>query len=129
MPFDWSEFLTLAEQLSQNPAANEASLRTAISRTYYSIFNVAYARAMTTAGPFPGNQGMHQWCWVKYTSTGDQACRQLGLTGERLKQRRIRVDYQSGDIQQLPTLVQRSIMEAHQFHRDFAALNPRYPLP
>ena len=42
-PFDWNQFLTLARTLSEN--ADEASLRSAVSRAYYCAFNTAMARA------------------------------------------------------------------------------------
>ena len=39
MPFDWNEYLTLAEELRKNNG--EAHQRSAISRGYYSAFNLA----------------------------------------------------------------------------------------
>ncbi|MGB0861830.1 MAG: HEPN domain-containing protein [Saprospiraceae bacterium] len=38
MQFNWREYLSLSKELIQNK--NEASYRSAISRAYYSIFNV-----------------------------------------------------------------------------------------
>ena len=43
MPFDWNEFLTLARELAAK--TDDASKRTAISRAYYCVFNLATARA------------------------------------------------------------------------------------
>ena len=39
MPFDWTEYARLAEELGTR--ADEASLRTAISRAYYSVYHQA----------------------------------------------------------------------------------------
>ena len=39
MPFDWTEYARLAEELGTRP--DEASLRTAISRAYYSVYHQA----------------------------------------------------------------------------------------
>ena len=44
MPFDWNEFLTLAKALSR-AVSDEASLRSAVSRSYYSAFKLAMERA------------------------------------------------------------------------------------
>lgn len=42
MKFDWSEYFNLAQELaaisSDNFASNEAKLRFAVSRAYYSVF-------------------------------------------------------------------------------------------
>ena len=43
MPFDWSEFLTLADELGKR--ADEASLRSALSRAYYYVYHLALRRA------------------------------------------------------------------------------------
>jgi hypothetical protein len=48
MPFDWNDFLTLAEELAARD--DQASKRTAISRAYYSVFHAANARAERTTG-------------------------------------------------------------------------------
>ena len=39
-PFDWSEFLTVAEELARR-TDDEVALRTAIGRAYYATFGVA----------------------------------------------------------------------------------------
>ena len=127
MPFDWNNFLVLAEELARR--ADEASKRTAISRAYYCVFNLAFARAEWSAGPFPGAESFHNWCWGKYEATPDLGCQQLGHDGQRMKRRRVKADYKSADIPRLDDEVQRMLQEAHQFRVDLAALNPRYPLP
>lgn len=129
MPFDWNDFLTLAEELANRPSADAAAMRTAISRAYYSVFNTAFARAASTGGPYSNNQGRHQWCWSKFQSNRDVFCRQLGINGDRMKQRRVRVDYQNADIQRLEEQMRRQIREARQLRQDLATLDPRLPLP
>jgi hypothetical protein len=127
MPFDWNEYLVLARQLAA--AGDEASKRSAISRAYYFVFNVAFARAEDTAGTYRGNEGYHKWCWDKYRNTPDMSCRQLGIDGERMKQRRVKVDYKAAPIPRLDDEVRRMLLEAQQFRASLDALNPRYPLP
>ena len=126
MPFDWNNYLTLAEQLATGP--DEASKRTAISRAYYCVFNLAFARAESTAGRHPGKESYHNWCWKKYTNTRDGSCKQLGNDGIRMKRRRVKADYKAADIPRLDDEVRRMLEEARQFRTDLAALNPRYPM-
>src|SRR5712691_8074455 len=92
MPFDWNNFLVLADELATR-VDDEASKRTAISRAYYCMFNLAFARAESTAGPYPGDQSSHNWCWGKYQATPDPTCQQLGNDGQRMKRLRVNADY------------------------------------
>lgn len=127
MPFDWNKYLTLAEELATR--ADEASKRTAISRAYYCVFNLAFARAESTAGPHPQGETYHNWCWSKYETTPDSSSKQLGIVGRRMRRRRVQADYKAADIPRLDDQVRRILEEARQFRTDLAALNPRYPLP
>jgi hypothetical protein len=100
MPFDWMEYLTLAQTLAAN--GDEASKRTAISRAYYFVFHLAYARAERNCGRKPqGPPGTHEWCWDKYSKNADIACRAVGIEGTRLKRLRHDVDYRSSTITRL----------------------------
>jgi len=127
MPFNWNDLLTLADELATK--IDEASKRTAISRAYYCVYNLAFARAVATVGPKPRDAPYHQWCWDQYISTPDLACRHLGIAGQRMKDRRVKADYHAADIRRLHDEVQRTLAEAHQFLADLATLNPGYPLP
>lgn len=127
MPFDWNNYLSLAEELATK--ADEASKRTAISRAYYCVFNQAFARAESTAGSYPKEQGYHKWCWSKYMATPDLSCRQLGVDGDRMFRLRVRADYNAEDIPRLGDRVIRMLQDARQFLTALAALGPRYPLP
>ena len=127
MPFDWTNFLTLAEELATK--TDKASKRTAISRAYYCVFNLAFARAQSRVGLRPKDAPSHQWCWQQYTGTLDPACQQLGNTGDRLKRMRVKADYRDTDIPRLDGEVQRMLEDAHQFLADLATLDPKYPRP
>ncbi len=127
MAFDWNNFLVLAEELGAR--ADDASRRTAISRAYYFAFNLAFARAESTAGARPVGEASHYWCWNKYAATPDWDCKRLANLGRRMKYWRVRADYKSGEIPRLADEVQRILVEARQFPADLAALNPRFPLP
>jgi uncharacterized protein (UPF0332 family) len=127
MPFDWNDFLTLAEELATK--LDDASKRTAISRAYYCVFNLASARAESKVGPRPKDVPSHQWCWDQYISTPDLTCRQLGNTGERMKRMRHKADYRATDIFRLDDEVRRVLQEAHELLAGLAALKPQYPRP
>ena len=127
MPFDWKNFLSLAEVLAANN--DDASKRTAISRAYYCVFNLAFARAEMTAGRKPKGERYHQWCWDQYRRTPDLACKQLAATGQRMKDRRVAADYHAADIRRLDDKAQRMLQEAHEVMEGLTVLDPKYPRP
>jgi uncharacterized protein (UPF0332 family) len=94
-PFTWTEFLALAKSLSQN--TDEASLRSAVSRAYYSVFNVALARAEERGYRPKGDArgGMHDLLWQMYERNEDDVCRQISVLGPRMKRRRVIADYKT----------------------------------
>jgi len=127
MAFDWNDFLTLASVLA--PQRNEASKRTAISRAYYCVFNLAYVRAESKVGRRPQGERSHSWCWEQYQRTPDVTCAQLGIAGDRLKRMRTRADYNSLPIPRLDDQVERVLKDARKFLGDLASLDARYPHP
>ncbi len=127
MAFDWNQFLALAEELADR--ADDASKRTAISRAYYCIFNLAFARAETSGCTKPKGVSYHQWCWEQYTNSGDWSCKQLGLDGDRMRWLRVKADYKEAEIYRLDDKVRRMLQDAHEFLKDLAALDPTFPRP
>jgi hypothetical protein len=65
MPFDWNQYLTLAKTLSQ-AVTDEASLRSAVSRSYYSAFKLALERAELNGyrDKFDETGSSHQLLWI-----------------------------------------------------------------
>jgi hypothetical protein len=124
MAFDWNNFLLLAEELAQR--GDEAAKRTAISRAYYFIFNLAYARAEQNGAFVAGDR--HTQCWRRYMTTPDPACRRLGNVGDRMKGRRVSADYEAPTKERLDDEVQRALEEARQFKTDLTTLPSRFPL-
>ena len=127
MPFEWTMYLRLAEELASRP--DEAAKRTAISRAYYFVFNIAFARAESTAGRCPVNEGRHAWCWNKYIQSPDIDCKQLGNDGDRMKRRRAEADYVESTKVNLDEQVRLMLIEAHRFEARLAALPARFPRP
>jgi hypothetical protein len=126
MPFDWNEYLTLAEQLAQRN--DEASKRSSVSRAYYSAFHDAFSRAEQNCGPKQGGNS-HQWCWDRYIYTPDAACNQIGVDGDRLKAKRVRADYNAEEIKRLDEYVARALADARSLKRRIAALDAQCPRP
>jgi uncharacterized protein (UPF0332 family) len=127
MPFDWTKFLTLAQELATR--VDDASRRSAVSRAYYSAFNVAYQRAILTAGNRPSDQSSHSWCWRKYTATNDKSCRRIGIIGERMKRLRVDADYKADDDPRIEDAVRRVLEEAQDCLARISVLDRSYPLP
>jgi len=126
MPFDWNEFLRLAEELAVR--ADDASRRSAISRAYYSVYHRANPRVVANCGPRPSGTTAHKWCWDKYQQTSNSACKSLGLAGDRMKRRRHEADYRD-NIYRLEDVVRTVLDEARRFPADLDALDARYPCP
>jgi uncharacterized protein (UPF0332 family) len=100
MSFDWNEYATLAEELSRRD--NEASLRTAISRIYYSTYHEAKTYLLDEGIQLSTSDSSHKIIWNGYKNMG-RSCRSVGLNGERLFDNRKKADYESevGNINQL----------------------------
>lgn len=108
MPFDWNEYATLAEELSKRD--NEASLRTAISRIYYSTYHAARAYLLDEGIPLSISDSSHKIVWNGYRNMGG-TCRSVGVNGERLLDNRKKADYDN-DIKGMSQLVNESLIVA-----------------
>jgi uncharacterized protein (UPF0332 family) len=126
MAFDWYNFLELAEELAARED-DEASKRTAISRAYYSAFNVALQRAKLMAWPRPPKPPIHQWCWREYQAAADPASRELGNIGHRMKRKRTQADYEKNDWRRIDEDVLQVIEDARGIPARLAALPPLRP--
>jgi uncharacterized protein (UPF0332 family) len=90
MPFDWSEYLRLATQLSTN--ADEAAQRTSMSRSYYCVYHKASERAVST-GYIDQQKHWKLWELYEVTNASDRICRKLGSLGSRMHKERKDADY------------------------------------
>ena len=93
MPFDPRDFLSLAENLASASTANEADLRTAISRAYYAV-HLRARETLFAAGQLQGtkSQADHRTVISKLRSRGGS----LGDQVDWLRVRRNRADYRLG---------------------------------
>jgi len=95
MSFDWNEYFTLAQELSQakggTRAAHEARLRSAVSRSYYSVFCSA-RNYLTRKNVRPPKQEIHMFVKDQYLNSTDTAKRQIGSNLDRLRIYRNKAD-------------------------------------
>ena len=96
MPFDWNDYLLLAKKLIAAQDADEAALRSAVSRTYYCVFNLAMYRARLTSYRTKDDASSHDQLWSLYERNAESSdCKQVSLIGARLKRRRVNADYRT----------------------------------
>lgn len=96
MSFNWLEYLELAKALytsPSNPGPEEACLRTAISRAYYAVFNIARAYAYSDHLQVGEGTGSHQAVIEHFKSSADSNKRRIGISLERLRTSRNKADY------------------------------------
>ncbi len=109
MSFDWTDYLQLAKELATNP--DEANKRSAISRAYYCIFNLAKDLAENQLGyQHSSYQNSHKPMWDKFEGRG-KTLKAIHSKGLSLKRRREQADYYK-DFSELETSLGFAIAEA-----------------
>ncbi len=125
-PFDWSEYLNLANELAKR--TDEASIRSALSRAYYFVYHLALERVKANGFIVRPGEGTHTQMWRNFSGSPEPDCWKLAEIARRLKEKRERADYQ-----QIYVRIGEEILEMLADAQDFAArlrkLNPRYPDP
>jgi uncharacterized protein (UPF0332 family) len=94
MSFDWSTYLQLAKRLATEKG-DEASLRSAVSRAYYCVFNLAMIKAKSNDFRTKDDAGSHDQLWTLYGRNTDLQCPKISNIGARMKRRRVKADYHS----------------------------------
>jgi hypothetical protein len=89
--FDWSGYLELADELAKR--ADEAALRSAISRGYYYVYHLALKRAEANDFKPLSGEGTHTQLWRVFSTSPEPDCINLGHIASRLKEKRERADY------------------------------------
>jgi uncharacterized protein (UPF0332 family) len=125
MPFEWPEFLTLAEGLSKRN--DEAALRTAVSRAYYYVYHLGRQRILDNGFHFNKGADTHKQVWEKFAADVDFRCRKLNSLAKMLHDKRKQADY---DIpypmveKEFPALLD----IAKRFASDLNAIDKRLPV-
>ena len=126
MPFDWPEYLTLADELSRR--TEEACLRTAISRTYYYVYHLARQRLIENDFIIIRGGDTHKQVWEKFQGDADNRCKKLNDLAKILHDKRKQADYDNpygGRIEaEFPALLE----IAKKFANDLNALEKRLPV-
>jgi uncharacterized protein (UPF0332 family) len=91
--FDWREFVAFAEELVAGGAPTEASQRSAVSRAYYAVFNIARARLVAEGRIDPTRHEAHDQVWLTLDA-GSRGERRIGQGGRRLRYWRNWADYE-----------------------------------
>jgi hypothetical protein len=126
-PFNWSEYLRLAEELGSR-TGDEAALRTAISRAYYYVFHLALDRAKGNGFVTMSGESTHLQLWRLFTTSPEPSCLSLGQIAIRLKEKRERADYNdyfARITEEIPPVLE----DARRFATLLSALAPRFPRP
>jgi len=92
MAFDWPDFLTLADELSQRP--EEGCMRTAISRSYYYVYHLARQRIIANQFPLVRGGDTHKQVWEKFENDPDYRCKKLYELAKKLHDKRRQADYE-----------------------------------
>jgi len=118
MAFDWRELFLLAHALRMD--ALESKRRTSVGRAYYYVYHIALVEAQKFGydPKMPSlrgvNGGLHKKLWAWYSYQPDVDKRQLGIDGNRLHSRRIKVDYVNDPPPSFP-FVQQQLDETRAF--------------
>jgi uncharacterized protein (UPF0332 family) len=125
-PFDWSEYLKLAEELAKR--TENSALRTAMSRAYYYVYHLALDRALANGFQVKRSEGTHIQVWKTFSGSPEPACRKLAEIAGRLKEKRERADY-SNYYKRLSDDVPDVLQDAKDFAAKLAVLPSRFPKP
>ncbi len=109
MPFDWTEYARLAEDLRTR--GDEASLRSAVSRAYYSVYHQARNYLLAEGIELSKTDSSHKVVCNRYKGIGGTSCRAVGVNGERLNDNRTRADYEN-ELRNIESLVEETFKVA-----------------
>jgi uncharacterized protein (UPF0332 family) len=98
MPFRWSDYLALAQDLIRR--SDEAALRSAISRAYYAVFGTAEETLAMKGIRLKRTRrrkklNSHEAVWHTYRSDSRKNWQKIGTDGDRLKRDRVKADYKA----------------------------------
>ncbi len=121
MSFNWSEYYTLAQELTSKSATSsmqEAMLRSAISRAYYAAFCEARNHLIyTDAEIFPARVNVHAYVGEKFKKSNDLARRKIGRLLHHLRSLRNEADYQDTFSGKLTGRTRAALLEAEEVLR------------
>lgn len=93
--FDWRKYLELAQAVQGEKTASEAQQRTAVSRAYYAVYNLAEAKwgAFCQRG---GADSYHKKLWQSLARMDDdETAQKVSERGSALLAKRKKADYEA----------------------------------
>lgn len=130
---DWNDYLKIAKEVyskRDSLASEEACCRSAISRAYYAVYNIAAIRQRTKErGLRPLSQGSHQNLIAYYRNHRDRKRVKIGLELDRILDIRVFCDYQYSktrvSISDYPTQAAYTLRDTEKLIAMIMALKPR----
>jgi uncharacterized protein (UPF0332 family) len=119
--FDWIQYLVLARDLGTR--ADEAALRSAVSRAYYAAYNAANAYCANNNIQIFKNKGSHEDLWDAFLRQGDLISGTVHTKGDRLRFRRTKADYHS-EVSGLASMAEQSLQDSHDILRSLGYASP-----
>lgn len=119
-PFDWTEFLVVADDLASR-GADEATARTAIGRAYYAAFGSARRHLGQAGVTIPQTGAAHPLVWETFHRSPDRVRRRIANRGRQLLRRRRQADYDD-HYPMTTTEVERSVGWARKLLHDLRSL-------
>jgi uncharacterized protein (UPF0332 family) len=124
MPFDWKNYFDLAKVLAAQPG--EAEKRSAVSRAYYSVFNIAIENLRAARNDQEQKANVHAWCWEAYGKSRDAEARYIGILGGRMKGKRVKADYYGADSRRFNDEVTGTLQDAEEFFEKIPNVRHEY---
>jgi hypothetical protein len=126
VPFDWSQYLTLATELAARN--DEASLRSSISRAYYYVYHLALQRAQKNDFELNLADGTHWQLWAIYSGNPEPDCQRLATIANRLRDKRVKADYKP-EFPRISEEVPGVLTDVQEFADVLLRLPDRHPKP
>jgi len=123
-PFEWSQYLELANELATR--SEEACLRSALSRAYYYVYNLALIRAERNGFVARQGESTHSQLWRLFSQSPEPECIYLSRITLRLKEKREKADYKP-IYRRIEEEVPQVLSEAQDFAARLGRLAPRHP--
>jgi uncharacterized protein (UPF0332 family) len=128
MPFDWMDFLGLAQELSAQtdaPSYRDARLRSAISRAYYAAYHHA-REYLAKRGEYRPSNADHLHLYVRdvFRNSKDSARQKIGNNLDRLRLDRTEADYEIAAKHIGGETAEKDVILARKIIDDIAKLTP-----
>ena len=121
MSFNWSEYFTLAQELTSKSATStmqEAMLRSAISRAYYAAFCEARNHLLQKdAEAIPNRVNVHAFVGKQFEKSSDTVHQKIGRLLHHLRSIRNIADYQDRFYGKLSGRTRVALLEAEEVLR------------